>query len=146
MGFRGVGMRQGGISDALYTSPSRLDHSPSLEQASSECLSQHTALLWMETAAGSGVGADTMPGPLEPVQCGVTKECRNCGFGSCALINVEKKRKVCMFLRPYAEGTRLWCNRQSLFKTCFSQLMIETLARSEWMADCIIHKLKQQKE
>lgn len=103
VGFRGVSMRQGGISDALYTSPSRLDHSPSLEHTSSECLSQHTALRWMETAAGSEVWADTMPGPLEPVQCGVTKECRNCGFGSCALINVVKKRKVCMFFRPYTE-------------------------------------------
>lgn len=106
-GFRGVSMSQCGISDALYTSPSRLVHRPSIEHASSECLSQHTALHWMETAAGPGVWADTVPGPLEPVQCGVTKECRNCGFGSCTLINVVKQRKVCMFFRPYAEGMSL---------------------------------------
>lgn len=35
--------------------------------------------------------------PLESVQCGVIKECRDCGFGSCALINVVKQRKVFMF-------------------------------------------------
>lgn len=104
VGFRGVSKRQGGNSDALYTSPSRLDHRHSLEHTRRECLSQHTGLCWMETAAGPEVWADTMPAPLEPVQCGVTKECRNFGFGSCILINVVKQRKVCMFFRPYAEG------------------------------------------
>ncbi len=97
VGFRGVSMRQGGISDALHTSPSR----PSLEHTNSDCLSQHTALSWMETAAGPEDRADTTSSLLEPIQCAVIKECRNCDFGSHTLINVVKQRKVCMFFRPY---------------------------------------------
>lgn len=95
-------MRQGGISGALHTSTSRLDHKPSLEHTSTKCLSQQ-ALHGMETAAGLEDCSDTMPGPLEAVQCRVIKECRNRGFGSCTLINVVKHRKVCMFFRPYAQ-------------------------------------------
>lgn len=100
-------MKQGGISGVLHTFLSRLDHRPSLEYTSSKCLSQHTALRWMETAAGPGDEADTMPGPLEPVQCRVIKECTNCGFGSCILINFVKRRKQCMFFQPHTEGMRL---------------------------------------
>lgn len=147
VGFRGVSMRQGGISDALHTSPSRLDHRPSLEHTSSECLSQHTALRWMETAAGPEDRADTTPDPLEPVQCGVTKECRNCGLGSCSLINVVKLRKVCMFFRPYAEEMCPRCHCQPLFKTYLCKLKSETLAlfiicKAEYM----IQKLNKEKE
>lgn len=95
-GFRGVSMRQGGVSDALHTSPSRTGKQAFFRKHSQRLsVTTFTVLRQLETAAGPE--ADTTPGPLEPAQCGVIEECRDCGFGSCPLINVVKQRKVHMF-------------------------------------------------
>lgn len=84
----GVSTWQGGISGAFHTSISMLNHSPG-EHASSKCLSRHPARHQMETAAGPDDRAGTIAGPLEQVQCGVMKECRN---GCC---ETEKCMHVC---------------------------------------------------
>lgn len=53
VGFKGVSVRQGGISDALHTSPSGAElqafFRTRLERMS---VTTYTTLRWMETAAG----------------------------------------------------------------------------------------------
>lgn len=71
----------------LFTpSPSRLEKQDLLESHSGKCvlwMLQYTMLSWLKTAVG--------PGPLEPVQCGVLKECvKTGGFGSQILWITEK--------------------------------------------------------
>lgn len=51
VGFRGVIIRQGGISGALHTSPSRLKNRPFLERHSQQ-MSVTTYSVGLETAAG----------------------------------------------------------------------------------------------
>lgn len=97
VGFRGVIIRQGGISGALHTSPSRLKSQALFREtlAANVC---HNIQRWLETAAGSAEWTDRTPTQLEAIQSGVVKECRNCGFGSCPLINAVKQRRVYMSL------------------------------------------------
>lgn len=127
MRLRGISMRQGGISGALHTSPSRLDHRAPLEHSRSDCLSQHTACIgWRQL---QGLETELILGPLESIQCGVIKECRDCGFGSCTLINVVKQRKVCMFLGHMLKG----CS-SSAIDSPYSKHVLARLCRKCWLS------------
>lgn len=86
MGSRGVSMRQAGISGALHTSlrPGWITGLLWSTLAANVCHNT-TAPRWMETAAAPEDRADAVPGPLEPVQCGVIKECRGTAVLAAAL-------------------------------------------------------------
>lgn len=119
---KGISMRQGGISGALHTSPSRLDHRPPLEHTRRDCVSQHTDCIgWRQLQ-----GLETGPTGKRPVWS--YKGMQRLWFWQLRSDKCCETEKSIHVLRPYAEAMWLQCHWQPLFKTCFTQIMSKVLA------------------
>lgn len=96
VGFRGVIIRQGGISGALHTSPSRLKSQALFRETLANVC--HNIQHWLETAARSAQWTDRTPTKLKGIQRGVVKRCRNCGLAAVFWWMLwNKKDCVCNF-------------------------------------------------